>query len=115
MTGLDPDIPSPPYQCGRMFAVLEDIQRSALGREVNITIADKYLPAAMATPLAILTMLFAPKGIWGYFAQRYPIALFPLRRRLVRSDELRTRLAGYAEIIPKVSPTEAIRSERDRL
>ncbi|MGA2288869.1 branched-chain amino acid ABC transporter permease [Bradyrhizobium sp.] len=35
--------------------------------------------------LAILTMLFAPKGIWGYVAQRYHIALFPLRRRLVRS------------------------------
>jgi CRISPR-associated protein Csd1 len=57
MTGLDPDLPSPPYQCGRMFAVLEDIQRAALGREVNATIADKYLPAATATPLAILTML----------------------------------------------------------
>ncbi len=57
MTGLDPDLPSPPYQCGRMFAVLEDIQRSALGRDVNTTIADKYLPAATATPLAILTML----------------------------------------------------------
>jgi branched-chain amino acid transport system permease protein len=35
--------------------------------------------------LAILTMLFAPKGIWGYVAQRYRIALFPLRRKLVRS------------------------------
>jgi CRISPR-associated protein Csd1 len=57
MTGLDPDLPSPPYQCGRMFAVLEDIQRAALGRDVNTTIADKYLPAATATPLAILTML----------------------------------------------------------
>jgi CRISPR-associated protein Csd1 len=40
-----------------MFAVLEDIQRAALGRDVNTTIADKYLPAATATPLAILTML----------------------------------------------------------
>lgn len=57
MTGLDPDLASPPYQCGRMFAVLEDIQRSALGKEVNTTISDKYLPAATATPLAILTML----------------------------------------------------------
>ena len=57
MTGLDPDIPSPPYQCGRMFAVLEQIQRAALGRDVNTTIADKYLSAAMATPRAILTML----------------------------------------------------------
>jgi hypothetical protein len=29
-------------------------------------------------------MLFAPKGIWGYVAQRYRIALFPVRRMLVR-------------------------------
>jgi CRISPR-associated protein Csd1 len=57
MTGLDPDLPRPPYQCGRMFAVLEQIQRAALGGQVNTTIADKYLPAATATPLAILTML----------------------------------------------------------
>jgi branched-chain amino acid transport system permease protein len=35
--------------------------------------------------LAIFTMLFAPKGIWGYFAERYHVALFPVRRRLVRS------------------------------
>lgn len=58
MAGLDPDSPLIPYQCGRMFAVLEQIQRAALGRAVNTTIADKYLPAATATPLAILTMLW---------------------------------------------------------
>ena len=40
-----------------MFAVLEQIQRAALGRDVNTTIADKYLTAATGTPLAILTML----------------------------------------------------------
>jgi CRISPR-associated protein Csd1 len=57
MAGLNPDIPSPPYQCGRMFAVLEQIQRAALGRDINTTIADKYLSAAMATPRAILIML----------------------------------------------------------
>jgi branched-chain amino acid transport system permease protein len=28
--------------------------------------------------LAIATMLFAPKGIWGYVAQRDRVALFPL-------------------------------------
>jgi branched-chain amino acid transport system permease protein len=37
--------------------------------------------------LAIVTMLFAPKGIWGCVAQRYGIALFPVRRILVRSHE----------------------------
>ena len=37
--------------------------------------------------LAIVTMLFAPRGIWGYVAQRYHIALFPVRRMLVRPHE----------------------------
>jgi branched-chain amino acid transport system permease protein len=32
--------------------------------------------------LAIATMLFAPKGIWGYVAQRDRAALFPVRRML---------------------------------
>ena len=58
MTGLDPDLARPPYQCGRLFAVLEEIQAAALGRDnINTTIADKYLPAAIAAPRAILTML----------------------------------------------------------
>jgi CRISPR-associated protein Csd1 len=56
MPGLNPDAPQPAYQCGRMFAVLEQIQRAALG-EVNATIADKFLPAATTTPRAILVML----------------------------------------------------------
>jgi branched-chain amino acid transport system permease protein len=34
---------------------------------------------------AILVMLFAPKGIWGYLADRYGLELFPIRRRLVVS------------------------------
>jgi branched-chain amino acid transport system permease protein len=34
--------------------------------------------------LAIVTMLFAPKGVWGYVAQRYRVALSPVRRMLVR-------------------------------
>jgi branched-chain amino acid transport system permease protein len=32
--------------------------------------------------LAIVVMLFAPKGIWGYVSERYATAVFPLRRRL---------------------------------
>ena len=32
---------------------------------------------------AILVMLFAPRGIWGYLSQRYELTLFPIRRRLV--------------------------------
>jgi len=36
--------------------------------------------------LAILIMLFAPRGIWGFVTQRYGVALFPTRRRLIRDD-----------------------------
>ena len=32
--------------------------------------------------LAIITMLFAPKGIWGHFSQRFGVVLFPVRRRI---------------------------------
>ena len=35
---------------------------------------------------AILVMLFAPKGIWGYLAERYDLAVFPVQRRLVLSE-----------------------------
>jgi branched-chain amino acid transport system permease protein len=33
--------------------------------------------------LAIATMLFAPKGIWGHFSQRFGIVLFPVQRRIL--------------------------------
>ena len=36
---------------------------------------------------AILIMLFAPKGIWGYLSDRYGLELLPTRRRLIRRSE----------------------------
>jgi branched-chain amino acid transport system permease protein len=36
--------------------------------------------------LAIVVMLFAPKGIWGSFSERYQTAAFPLRRRLYENS-----------------------------
>jgi branched-chain amino acid transport system permease protein len=38
--------------------------------------------------LAIGIMLFAPKGIWGYLAERYGLAIFPIRRRLVANGPI---------------------------
>src|SRR5258705_2982256 len=38
--------------------------------------------------LAIATMLFAPKGIWGHFSQRFGIVLFPVQRRISTPTEL---------------------------
>ncbi|RCG31427.1 type I-C CRISPR-associated protein Cas8c/Csd1 [Sphaerisporangium album] len=54
--GLNRDSTDPGYVSGRLFAVLEDIQRTALDN-INTTIADKYFGAAMGRPLAVLTML----------------------------------------------------------
>jgi len=37
--------------------------------------------------LAVLVMLVAPGGLWGFVAQRFDVQIFPVRRRLkVRSD-----------------------------
>lgn len=49
---LDPNDPSPAYQLGRLFAVLQAAQRAALGR-VNASIADRYYGAASATPARV--------------------------------------------------------------
>ena len=37
--------------------------------------------------IAVVIMLFAPRGVWGLISERYNISLFPLRRRLVVSDQ----------------------------
>jgi branched-chain amino acid transport system permease protein len=36
--------------------------------------------------LGILVMLFAPKGIWGFVQERFDVAVFPTRRRLIGPD-----------------------------
>ena len=45
---------------------------------------------------AIVTMLFAPKGIWGYLSERYGLVLFPIRRRLVANAALPSEDAPHS-------------------
>ena len=47
---LDPECKDPGYLLGRLFAVYEQIQTAALGRNVNATIKDKFYGAASAQP-----------------------------------------------------------------
>lgn len=54
---LDKESLSPGYRLGRLFAVLEYVQRSALGGQVNATIRDRYYGAASATPAAVFPVL----------------------------------------------------------
>ncbi len=54
---LDKQSQNPGYRLGRLFAVLEAVQRSALGGQVNATIRDRYYGAASATPASIFPVL----------------------------------------------------------
>jgi CRISPR-associated protein Csd1 len=54
--GLNRDEPDPAYRLGRLFGVLESVQRAALGN-LNATIRDRYYGAASATPAAVFPML----------------------------------------------------------
>ncbi|MEK0082681.1 type I-C CRISPR-associated protein Cas8c/Csd1 [Benzoatithermus flavus] len=57
LVSLDRDETNPGYRLGRLFAVLEDIQRAALGWSVNATIRDRYYGAASATPASVFPLL----------------------------------------------------------
>jgi CRISPR-associated protein Csd1 len=54
--GLDKKCTRTPYLLGRLFAVLERIQK-AHNSDLNKTIKDKYMPAAMRTPTKVMPQL----------------------------------------------------------
>ncbi len=54
---LDKESIDPGYRLGRLFAVLENVQRAALGRQINATIRDRYYGAASATPASVFPVL----------------------------------------------------------
>ena len=55
--GLSREETNPAYRLGRLFAVYEDVQRVALGSDVNATIKDRYFGAASATPASVFPLL----------------------------------------------------------
>ena len=55
---LNPETPSDPYQLGRLFAVLESVQRSAHGGESpNATIRDRFIGGALSRPADVFPQL----------------------------------------------------------
>jgi CRISPR-associated protein Csd1 len=58
---LDPDEPNPGYRLGRLFAVVENIQRSAQG-DINVTIRDRYFGSAMTAPRSAFAELMRLKN-----------------------------------------------------
>jgi CRISPR-associated protein Cas8c/Csd1 subtype I-C len=53
---LDPKQSNPAYVCGRLFAVLENLQYAALGK-TNATIADRFMGTASAAPASVFGRL----------------------------------------------------------
>ena len=49
---LDPENLSTAYICGRIFCVLENLQRSALGKNLNAGIRERFFSSAATTPSA---------------------------------------------------------------
>ena len=58
---LDMDQTDTPYRLGRLFAVLEHIQRQAMPG-INATIRDRYYSAASTTPVTVFTTLLRLKN-----------------------------------------------------
>lgn len=54
---FDPDNDNKGYLLGRLFAVYEQAQTAALGRNVNATIRDKFYSSASATPRNVFPLL----------------------------------------------------------
>jgi CRISPR-associated protein Csd1 len=59
---LDVTQTDPAYRLGRLFAVLENIQTAAQGRNVNATIRDRYYGAASSTPASVFPTLLRLKN-----------------------------------------------------
>ncbi|SEM19841.1 CRISPR-associated protein, Csd1 family [Roseovarius azorensis] len=64
---LDPANTNKGYMLGRLFAVYEEVQRAALGANVNATIKDKFYGAASATPQKVYRTLDA--GSQNHFSK----------------------------------------------
>ena len=47
---LDFENKTPAYLCGRLFALIEGIQRSALGKNINAGVRERFFAAASSSP-----------------------------------------------------------------
>lgn len=54
---LDESNTNTAYRLGRLFSLLEKVQKDALGNEINATIRDRYFGAASATPGSVFPLL----------------------------------------------------------
>jgi CRISPR-associated protein Csd1 len=99
MVALDPAHPSSAYQCGRLLAVLEDIQRAALP-SAKATIVDRFFGTASSAPASVFGRLMrGAQPHLGKLERDNPNAYRALQRRL-------TEVAGELTSFPRTLTLE---------
>ncbi len=92
----------PGYRLGRLFAVLEDAQRGALGGHVNATIRDRYYGAASATPASVFPILLRnAQNHLGKLRREKPGFAVNLEKDITEI------IGGLPEAFPRSLPIEA--------
>ena len=97
LVDLQEEHPSPAYHCGRLLAVIEDVQRAALPG-VNATIVDRYYGAASSTPAVVFGALL--RGAQPHLAKLERDrrgAYVNLQRRL---EEVCARIGEWPATLP---------------
>lgn len=79
---LDPNHSDPAYHCGRLLAVLEDVQRLAIPG-IKATVVDRFFGTASSAPASVFTRLVrGAQPHLGKLERDHPAAHYALRRRL---------------------------------
>ncbi|MBI4499028.1 MAG: type I-C CRISPR-associated protein Cas8c/Csd1 [Chloroflexi bacterium] len=96
MAQLDTDHPSPAYRCGRLLAVLEQVQQAALG-DVNATIVDRFYGTASTAPASVFPSLIKnAKNHLHRLRRDNPGAHYRLQERL---EEVMPEATGFPKVL----------------
>lgn len=92
MKQLELENTNPAYLCGRLFAVLESIQRTAMPT-INTTIADRFFGTASSAPASVFGRLMrGAQNHLGKLRRENRAAYEKLQQRL---EEIQCHLKGY--------------------
>lgn len=96
MVQLDPGNISPAYRCGRLLAVLEQIQREALPG-VNATIVDRFFGTASSAPASVFSRLV--RGAQPHLSKLERDRPGAYRALQARMEEVLSGLADFPRVL----------------
>lgn len=102
MVHLEENHPDVAYQLGRLLAVLDDIQRLALGPGVNTTLADRFYGSMSTTPLSVFGRIM--QGVRPHLARLRKERPAQFRRQEATLQDVVGRI--NSEGVPKVLTLE---------